>query len=100
MRSPLSALEPVAPYGWPLVRFAGGILLATHGFAKVFGGGIGKFAEGLANMGVPAPDESVSADVTRRELHAILDEALSRLQARDREIIAYSRAGHIRVIRC
>ena len=56
MRSPLSALEPVAPYGWPLVRFAGGILLATHGFAKVFGGGIGKFAEGLANMGVPAPD--------------------------------------------
>jgi putative oxidoreductase len=55
MRSPLAVFEPVAPYGWPLVRFAGGILLATHGFAKI-AGGIGGFAEGLAKMGVPAPE--------------------------------------------
>jgi putative oxidoreductase len=49
-------LSRLTPYGWPIARFVGGILLATHGFAKIFGGGIPKFQEGLAKMGVPAPE--------------------------------------------
>jgi putative oxidoreductase len=58
MANPLKLpfLEPLTPYGWPIARFVGGILLATHGWAKVFGGGIPKFQEGLAKMGVPAPE--------------------------------------------
>jgi putative oxidoreductase len=56
MRSPLAVFEPLAPYGWPVVRFVGGFLLATHGYSKVFVTGVSGFAAGLAGMDVPLPE--------------------------------------------
>ena len=46
----------LAPYGYPLIRFAAGAVLIPHGWAKLFGGAAPFVADKvLAPMGVPAP---------------------------------------------
>lgn len=37
------------------LRLLVGVGIATHGFAKIFGGRIDGFAEGVAQMGFPLP---------------------------------------------
>lgn len=42
--------------GWAIFRFTAGALLAiNHGYGKVFGGNIDRFAQGVADLGFPAP---------------------------------------------
>lgn len=42
--------------GWLIFRFTFGALMAlNHGFGKVFGGSIDKFASGVADLGFPFP---------------------------------------------
>ena len=38
------------------LRLGFGLSMATHGYAKIFGGWMGKFTEGVAAMGFPAPE--------------------------------------------
>lgn len=38
-----------------ILRVGAGLAMATHGFAKIFGGWIPKFIEGVAQMGFPFP---------------------------------------------
>jgi putative oxidoreductase len=46
----------LAPYGYPVIRFAAGAILIPHGWAKLFGGAAPFVAEKvLAPLGVPAP---------------------------------------------
>ena len=46
----------LAPYGYPLIRFASGVILIPHGWAKLFGGAAPFVAEKvLGPMGLPAP---------------------------------------------
>jgi putative oxidoreductase len=46
----------LAPYGYPVIRFAAGVILIPHGWAKLFGGAAPFVAEKvLAPMGFPAP---------------------------------------------
>ncbi len=46
----------LAPYGYPLIRFAAGAVLIPHGWAKLFGGAAPFVADKvLGPMGVPAP---------------------------------------------
>ena len=37
------------------LRVLGGVGISTHGFAKIFGGGMDRFAEGVTQMGFPLP---------------------------------------------
>jgi putative oxidoreductase len=41
--------------GLLLLRVATGLGMATHGYAKIFGGFMDKFTAGVAEMGFPAP---------------------------------------------
>lgn len=50
----LRFLSPLAPLGWPLVRFVAGAMLAVHGWNKVTGD-MGAFAGHLDKMGMPIP---------------------------------------------
>ena len=46
----------LAPYGYPLMRFAVGAIIVPHGWAKLFGGAAPFVADKvLAPLGVPAP---------------------------------------------
>jgi putative oxidoreductase len=50
----------LAPYGYPLIRFAAGVILIPHGWAKLFGGAAPFVADKiLAPLGVPAPHAMV-----------------------------------------
>lgn len=42
-------------FGLLWLRVLAGLGIASHGYGKVFGGNIDKFAEGVAAMGFPAP---------------------------------------------
>lgn len=44
-----------ASLGLLWLRLLAGYGMATHGYAKVFGGGIGQMTEGVAGMGFPFP---------------------------------------------
>lgn len=44
-----------ASLGLLWLRLLAGYGIATHGYAKVFGGGIGQMTEGVAGMGFPLP---------------------------------------------
>ena len=51
-----SFYEWLAPYGYPVMRFATGGIIVYHGWAKLFGGFAPFVAEKvLAPMGLPAP---------------------------------------------
>ncbi len=59
--------------GWAITRFTGGALLAfLHGYGKVFGGNMNRFAEGVARMGFPAPTFFAWAAALSEFLAAIL----------------------------
>jgi putative oxidoreductase len=48
------------PYGYPLIRFAAGVILIPHGWAKLFGGAAPFVADKvLTPLGVPAPHAMV-----------------------------------------
>src|ERR1700722_12372773 len=48
--------QSVAPFGYPLLRFAAGAILVPHGWAKLFGGFAPFVADRvLAPLGLPAP---------------------------------------------
>jgi putative oxidoreductase len=51
----LRFLKPFGSMGWPLVRIAGGAILALHGWSKLSQGVLG-FANHLDAMGVPVPE--------------------------------------------
>lgn len=49
----LAPLErALAPYAWPVVRIAAGVMLIPHGWGKLFGGGLAGTAEAFAGMGL------------------------------------------------
>ena len=41
--------------GLAWLRILVGVSIATHGFGKIFGGQMARFAEGVAQMGLPLP---------------------------------------------
>jgi putative oxidoreductase len=43
-------------FGLLWLRILAGAGIASHGYAKIFGGGIAGFTEGVAAMGFPAPE--------------------------------------------
>jgi len=41
--------------GFTVLRVASGVMMSTHGYGKIFGGRMEGFAQGVAEMGFPAP---------------------------------------------
>jgi putative oxidoreductase len=41
--------------GLLVLRAGSGLMMATHGYAKIFGGGMDGFTKGVSEMGFPAP---------------------------------------------
>ena len=48
--------EYLPDFGLLWLRVLMGVGIAYHGYGKVFGGKIDRFAEGIASMGFPAPE--------------------------------------------
>jgi putative oxidoreductase len=42
-------------WGVAVLRVAAGLMMATHGYAKIFGGKMDGFTQGVADMGFPVP---------------------------------------------
>jgi len=42
--------------GVTVLRVVTGVSMSTHGYAKIFGGGMEKFTSGVSEMGFPAPE--------------------------------------------
>lgn len=47
--------ENIKPIGVLILRVTAGLLIATHGYGKVFGGYMEQFASGVGEMGFPFP---------------------------------------------
>jgi putative oxidoreductase len=51
----MNGREKLHAFGLLWLRVLAGAGIATHGYPKIFGGWMPKFAEGVAEMGFPAP---------------------------------------------
>lgn len=49
-------MDTLRNFGLLWLRVLGGAGIAYHGYGKVFGGMMGKFVQGVAKMGFPAPE--------------------------------------------
>ena len=47
--------EQISTMGFTLLRITSWLMMATHGYGKIFGGRMEGFTQGTAEMGFPAP---------------------------------------------